>query len=244
MKKIAIVLAAGKGVRMKSDLPKVSHPILGKPMIVWVLETLKKLGLDAVLVVVGYKASLVKKETEGFHVTYVMQKEQLGTGHAVMQAGPYVANTDSKVLVLNGDAPFIKKETLEHLMEAHISKGASATVLTANADDPSSYGRIIRADDGQVLRIVEKKDATEEEKKIKEINTGTYCFNAADLFASLEEIRPENAQKEYYLTDVISVLRKKGKAVQAFKTGSIHEVSGVNTKEELIKLEEEAKSVR
>jgi bifunctional UDP-N-acetylglucosamine pyrophosphorylase / glucosamine-1-phosphate N-acetyltransferase len=242
MKKCAIVLAAGKGVRMNSDLPKVSHSILGKPMIVWVVETLNKLPLDGIYIVVGYKAEIVKKETAGFNVTYVTQKEQLGTGHAVAQAKPYIEN-GSLVIVLNGDVPFIKKETLENLMRAHESRGASATVLTVIADDPASYGRIIRADDGQVIKIVEKKDASEEEKLIKEVNTGTYCFNSTDLFSSLDELKPNNAQKEYYLTDIIEILRKKGKPIYAFKSESFKEVSGINTKDELIKLEEDARNV-
>ncbi len=236
MKKVAVVLAAGKGVRMKSDLPKVSHMIAGKPMITRVLEALQKIELDATFVIVGYKADIVKKECEGFNVTFIEQKEQLGTGHAVKQAEPYIA--DSTVLVLNGDVPLIKPETLEALIDLHIYNNASATVLTAHVVDPTSYGRIVRSADGLVQRIVEQKDATDDEKKIKEVNTGSYCFKSGDLFSALDSVKPNNAQKELYLTDVISILRKKDLPVFAYAAEDPNQAMGVNTAEELARLEE------
>jgi len=237
MKKVAIVLAAGKGVRMRSEIPKVSHMIAGKPMIVMVLEEVKELGLDHVFVVVGYKSETVKEECEGFDVTFVEQKEQLGTGHAVMQAAPYIK--DSIVLVLNGDTPLIKSDTLEEFISFHLKNSpTSATVMTAVLPDAGSYGRIVRGSDGRVRKIVEKKDANEEESAIKEINTGIYCFDSKDLFGALNGIKPSNAQKEYYLTDVIGIFTERKLPVNAYKVRDPNEVLGVNTIEELARLEE------
>ena len=237
MKTVAVILAAGKGVRMKSELPKVSHSIFGKPMIVWVLEAVGGLQLDEVFVVVGYKADVVRSECEGFNITFVEQKEQLGTGHAVAQAAPYIK--DSIVLVLNGDMPLIKADTLKEFIAWHLkNRSASATILTATLPDPASYGRIVRDSEGRVIRIVEKKDATEDELGIKEINTGTYCFNSRALFEALDEVRPDNAQKEYYLTDVIEIFAKRNLPVYAYKAQDPNEVLGVNTIEELARLEQ------
>jgi UDP-N-acetylglucosamine diphosphorylase/glucosamine-1-phosphate N-acetyltransferase len=236
MKTVAIVLAAGKGVRMKSDIPKVSHPLLGKPMIVWVLETVEGLKLDGVFVVVGYRSEVVKAQCQGFNVTFVEQKEQLGTGHAVLQAAPYIR--DTVVLVLNGDMPLIKTDTLEEFISWHRKNRSAATILTATLSDPASYGRIVRDCDGRVVKIVEKKDATAEESAIKEINTGTYCFNSGDLLDALNEVRPDNAQKEYYLTDVIGILTKRKSPVHTYKVRDPNEALGVNTTEEIARLEE------
>lgn len=237
MKTVAVILAAGKGVRMRSELPKVSHTILGKPMIVWVLEAVQGLKLDEIFVVVGYSADVVRKECEGFNVTFVEQKEQLGTGHAVAQTAPYIK--DSVVLVLNGDMPLIKEDTLKEFMARHLKNGsAPATILTAMLPDPASYGRIVRDSEGRVIRIVEKKDATDDELAIREINTGTYCFNSRALFDALNEVRPDNAQKEYYLTDVIGIFTKRDLPVYAYKAQDPNEVLGVNTIEELARLEE------
>lgn len=237
MKKVAIVLAAGKGVRMRSDIPKVSHKVSGKPMIVRVLEAVRELNLDEVFVVVGYGSDIVRAECSSFNVTFVEQKEQLGTGDAVGRAAPYIK--DSLVLVLNGDMPLITSDTLEKFIDSHLRTGpASATVLTAELEDPDAYGRIVRDADGSVVRIVEKKDATKEESAIKEINTGIYCFDSGDLFEALKEVSPTNAQKEYYLTDVIGILVKKNLPVHAYKAGDPNEVLGVNTLEELARVEE------
>jgi len=236
MKTVAVVLAAGKGIRMRSDIPKVSHLIFGKPMISWVLGAVEGLKLDKVFVVVGYRSEIVKSECAEFDVTFVEQKEQLGTGHAVLQTEPYIK--DSLVLVLNGDMPLIKSETLRDLISRHLSsKSASATVLTAILSNPASYGRIVRGREDRILKIVEQKDAAADELDIKEINTGTYCFNSQDLFNALNEVRPNNAQKEYYLTDVIGILTKKNLPVYAYKAKDPNEVLGVNTIEELARLE-------
>jgi UDP-N-acetylglucosamine diphosphorylase/glucosamine-1-phosphate N-acetyltransferase len=237
----AIILAAGKGVRMRSDLPKVSHMLCGKPMIVRVLEVVSQLGLDKIFIVVGYKSEIVKKECKGFNVTFVEQQEQLGTGHAVMQVKPYI-NSDS-VIVLNGDVPLIKHSTLKELISIHDSKKASATVLSAEVQDPQGYGRIVRTNDGFLLKIVEQKDATREEASIREINTGTFCFNSDELFAALDEVKPNNIQKEYYLTDVIEILRRNKRPVFAYRSKNNMEVLGVNTKEDLERLEKICESV-
>ncbi len=237
MKTVAVVLAAGKGVRMKSDIPKVSHPVLGKPMIVWVLEAIKGLKLDGVFVVVGYKSEIIKAECEGFDVSFVEQKEQLGTGHAVLQAAPYIK--DAVVLVLNGDMPLIKTDTLEEFISQHRKNvSASATIMTATLPEPASYGRIVRDSGGRVIKIVEKKDATAQELAIKEVNTGTYCFNSLDLLNALNGVRPDNAQKEYYLTDVIGILTKRNLPVYTYKVQDPNEALGVNTIEEIKRVEE------
>jgi bifunctional UDP-N-acetylglucosamine pyrophosphorylase/glucosamine-1-phosphate N-acetyltransferase len=235
MKKVAIILAAGKGVRLKSDLPKVSHMIFGKPMITRVLEAVKQIGLDQIFVIVGYKAEIVKQECDGFEVTFIEQKEQLGTGHAVMQARPFIK--DSTILVLNGDVPLIKTETLKSLIVFHESQNASATILTASVKNPHSYGRIIRSKEGLILKIVEQKDATEEERAINEVNTGTYCFKSKDLLNALDKVKPDNSQKEYYLTDVIGILKSEKLPVFAYMAKDETEVLGVNTIEDLKQLE-------
>jgi bifunctional UDP-N-acetylglucosamine pyrophosphorylase / glucosamine-1-phosphate N-acetyltransferase len=237
MKKIAVVLAAGKGVRMKSDLPKVAHMLCGKPMIVRVIEVLEKLGLDEIIVVVGYKAEIVKQELSGHKVSYVEQKEQLGTGHAVKQAKPHI-HSECTVLVLAGDVPLIRESTLKELIFTHEKKHSAVTVLTAILDDPKGYGRIIRDKDGSVTKIVEQKDATPVEAAINEVNTGTYCFNSKDLFEALDSVRPNNVQKEYYLTDVLGITKNAGRTVHAFTVNDPLEVVGVNTIDELKKLEE------
>ncbi len=237
MKTAAIILAAGKGVRMKSDLPKVSHLVMGEPMIVRVLHAVNELKLDRVFVVVGYKAELVKEECEGFDVTFVEQKQQLGTGHAVSQAAPLMKG-DMVVLVLNGDMPLITSDTLKALIDFHQKDpSVSATVMTAVLPDPGSYGRIVRDNSGRVVKIVEKKDATAEELLIKEINTGTYCFSSRALFAALNEVKPDNAQKEYYLTDVIGILKRKDLTVIAYKAEDPNETLGVNTIDEIKNIE-------
>lgn len=237
MRTAAIILAAGKGVRMMSDLPKVSHPVMGKPMIVRVLEAVKELGLDDIFVVVGYKAELVKEECEGFNVTFVEQKQQLGTGHAVAQVAPFIEG-DTIVLVLNGDMPLITADTLKAFIDFHQDHiSASATVMTAVLQDAGSYGRIVRDNFGQVVKIVEKKDATAEEILIKEMNAAAYCFNSRDLFGALNEVKPDNAQKEYYLTDVIGILKRKGSTVLAYKAEDPNEVLGVNSIQEIKNIE-------
>ena len=233
----AIILAAGKGVRMQSDLPKVFHNLAGKPMLQHVVETVQSLGISKIFVVVGHKKDLIIGHFKGWPITFVSQDEQLGTGHAVRMVEPFLADFDGTVLVLAGDVPLLSKKTLLELVDFHLSHKASATDLTANLPDAGNYGRIVRDNLGHITKIVEKKDATPDELKIREINTGTFCFNSKDLFSSLAEIRSENAQREYYLTDTIEILKKKNRPVFACLAENFKETLGVNTKEELAALE-------
>lgn len=232
-----IVLAAGKGTRMKSDLPKVFHEILGEPMLTYVLNAVKELKPKQTYLVVGHKRELIMDYYKDWSLKFVAQDEQLGTGHAVMQAQPYLEDFSGTVLVLAGDVPLLSAQTLKEFLQFHLEKAAAVTDLTAELSDAGNYGRIIRDSEGRVQKIVEKKDASPEELKIREINTGTFCFESEDLFAALAQVRPENAQKEFYLTDTLEILRKKGRPVYAYKTARPQETLGINTKDELVAIE-------
>ena len=223
----AIILAAGQGTRMKSKLYKVLHPVCGKPMVQHVVDQISQLKIDKIVTITGHGAEEVKK-TLGDQTEYVLQAEQLGTGHAVMQAKDLLSGKSGTTLVVCGDTPLIKAETMEALFNHHEEAGASVTVLTADADDPTGYGRIVRNAEGYVEKIVEHKDATEEERMISEINTGTYCFNNQDLFEALKDVTNHNVQGEYYLPDCLEILKNKGKMVTAFKTADFGETLGVN----------------
>ncbi|MBI5701478.1 NTP transferase domain-containing protein [Candidatus Saganbacteria bacterium] len=233
----AIILAAGKGVRMQSDLPKVFHKLGGKPLLQHVIETAQNIGIKDIYVVVGHKKELLVDYFKGWPVKFISQDEQLGTGHAVLMAQPFLKDFNGTVLVLAGDVPLLSAETLNKLIDFHVSHKAAATDLTAKLDDAGNYGRIVRGKDGKVLRIVEKKDASAEELQIQEINSGTFCFNSEDLFSALTKLKPENAQKEHYLTDTIEILNKMDRPVFAYMTGDFKETLGINTKEELAALE-------
>lgn len=210
--RFAVVLAAGQGTRMKSKLYKVLHPVCGKPMVEHVVDHISQLAVNHIVTVVGYGAEMVKERLQG-KSDFVIQEEQLGTAHAVMQAKDALAGQKGTTLVICGDTPLITVETMSALMKQHEETGAKATVLTAQAVDPSGYGRIIRNADGDVERIVEHKDANEEELTVKEINTGTYCFDNEALFEALDNVSNENAQGEYYLPDVIEILKAKNELV-------------------------------
>lgn len=229
----AVILAAGKGVRMKSDLPKVFHKILGKPMLSYVLDAVEDYGFDGVYLIVGHMSDMIRDYYKNEDVIFVEQKERLGTGHAVMQVEPHLKDVDGISVVLAGDMPLISSQTIDELVEFHKKMGAKVTVLTAKAEDPFGYGRIIRDGSGQIVKIVEEKDATGEEKKINEINTGIYCFDNKVLFDALKEVKAENAQREYYLTDTIKILRGKGLPVFVHLCDRPAEARGVNTQEEL-----------
>lgn len=226
MKVYAIVLAAGKGTRMKSDRPKVVHEVLYKPMINHVVDELTKLGCDETVVVVGHQAEQVKALLpEG--VTTVMQKEQLGTGHAVLMAKDVLGDRDGMTLVLCGDAPLVRAETLQGMIDAHVRSGNMATVMSADCDTSTHYGRIIKTD-GQVTGICEFKDLQPDQMDITEMNTGEYCFDNRSLFAALSQLSDDNAQHEYYLTDVIGIMNKEGQKVDTYKIDDFNEVGGVN----------------
>ena len=231
-----ITLAAGKGTRMKSELPKVLHKVAGKTMVQHAVDTVEQLEPVHNIAVVGYKAEQVKKKTAG-EIEFVLQEEQLGTGHAVKQTQNLLADFSGTVLVIYGDTPLLTAETLNQLVTTHHQKSAAATILTAEIDDPTGYGRIVRNEKGQVVKIVEEKDTTEAEAKIKEINTGICCFDSELLWSALEKITPDNAQGEYYLTDVPGILAQEEKLVTAVVTDNREETVGVNTKKHLARAE-------
>ncbi|PYZ91547.1 bifunctional UDP-N-acetylglucosamine diphosphorylase/glucosamine-1-phosphate N-acetyltransferase GlmU [Salipaludibacillus keqinensis] len=226
-KRFAVVLAAGKGTRMKSDLYKVLHPVCGKPMVQHIVDQLKQCQIDEMVTIVGHGAEKVKDQL-GDRVKYALQEEQLGTAHAVMQAEQALVNKQGITMVVCGDTPLLTKSTMDALLEHHESTNAKATVLTANAEDPTGYGRVLRNSQQRVEKIVEHKDATDIEKQVKEINTGTYCFDNEVLFDTLKRIGNDNVQGEYYLPDVIEILQKDGETVSAYQTEYFHETMGVN----------------
>ncbi len=225
--KYAIVLAAGKGTRMKSKLYKVLHPVCGKPMVQHVVDHVKSVGVQNVVTVVGHGAELVKTQL-GVNSEYALQADQLGTAHAVIQAAPLLKDKEGTTLVICGDTPLITPETIQALFEEHERLQAKATILTAHLEDSTGYGRIIRSNDGSVQKIVEHKDATPEELTVQEINTGTYCFDNKSLFEALDEVNNDNSQGEYYLPDVIEILKEKNQIVAAYKTPNFDETLGVN----------------
>ena len=233
----AVILAAGKGTRMKSDLPKVFHEILGEPMLSYVIRTVQKIKPQKILVVVGHQRELIIDYFKDWPVGFVVQAEQLGTGHAVQQAETVLRGFNGNVLVLAGDVPLLKAETLSNLVAFHDQQGAAATDLTAELPDAGNYGRIVRGAAGELQKIVEKKDASPAELQIKEFNTGTFCFDAKALFSALKEVKAENAQKEYYLTDTIAILRQQGLPVLAYKAADAGETLGINTRDELVAIE-------
>jgi UDP-N-acetylglucosamine diphosphorylase/glucosamine-1-phosphate N-acetyltransferase len=234
-----VILAAGKGKRMRSSLPKVVHRLAGKPLVCWVVEAAMTAGIRKIIIVIGFKGHLVKKALKGYPVEFVYQKSQLGTGHAVRMAYPKLKNFSGTLLVLAGDVPALKPQTISRLTDFHRREKAYATVLTARWPDPTGYGRIVRSKSGDVLRIVEHKDATPEERRIREVNTGTFIFRTPPFFKLLSQIKNQNTQKEYYLTDVVPVLRWQKKKVAALLLKNLIEAQGVNSREELERLEKE-----
>ena len=234
--KYAIVLAAGQGTRMKSKLYKVLHPVCGKPMVQHIVNRLHELAVDEIVVIVGHGAEAVK-ERLGSQVQYAFQEQQLGTGHAAMMSRSLLQDKIGTTVVLTGDTPLIQSQTLEKLVQHHAEAGAAATVLTTVLDDATGYGRIVRDSNGFVERIVEHKDANEEQRNIQEINTGIFCFDNQQLFASLSQVDNKNSQGEYYLTDVIEILKKQDQVISAYLTEENEDGMGINDRVQLSRAE-------
>lgn len=226
-KRLAVVLAAGKGTRMKSELYKVLHTINGISMVEHVLRAVQQSNVERIVTIVGHGAETVR-DVLADQSEFALQEEQLGTGHAVLQAKDLLKDEEGSTLVICGDTPLFSAETLNQLFEFHEESNAKGTILTAIAEDPAGYGRVVRQSDKEVSRIVEQKDANEEEQAITEINTGTYVFNNKALFEALDKVGNENAQGEYYLPDVISIMKEAGDTVKAFTMDNFDEAIGVN----------------
>lgn len=231
---VAVIMAAGKGTRMKSKLPKVLHTLSGKTLIEHVLDKVSQVGVERPLVIVGHGRESIEAHIRN-RAEIVLQQEQLGTGHAVMQALPYI-DDEQTILVLSGDQPLLKATTLNTLVELHQAQEAGATVLTAWLDEPFGYGRILKKGEN-LVKIVEEKDASAEERKIKEINTGTYCFKGSALKEALAKITTNNAQGEYYLTEVFAVLLKQNQKVLTYCTPDSLEALGINSRSQLAEAE-------
>jgi len=234
----AIILAAGKGTRMQSDLPKVLHPVCGRPMLAYVLDTARQAGSGRLLVVVGHRAALVKQTfpDDAGDISWVLQSPQMGTGHAVMVCKSELTGLDGPVLVLAGDGPLIRPETLRQLIEIHQATGAACTLATSILPEPGGYGRIIRDEAGNLVGIVEALDATAEQKAIREVNVSIYCFDAAALRDVIARLKNDNAKGEYYLTDALGLLASDGRKIAAIAAVPPEDVLSINTLDELGKV--------
>jgi bifunctional UDP-N-acetylglucosamine pyrophosphorylase/glucosamine-1-phosphate N-acetyltransferase len=228
-----VILAAGMGKRMKSDIPKVLHPVLGRPMLSYLLDAVNNLSPKRVVLVVGHGAQDVKKISDSKKITYVVQTKQLGTGHAANCAKSALKNFKGNILILNGDFPLITSSSLKKFMKDHEKKNADLSILTALIDDSYGYGRIKRDQNGDVIGIVEEKDASREERLIDEINSGTYCVKSSFLWNALKKINSRNKQSEYYLTDIVKSAHKDSLKVNGVIVSDSDEVMGVNDRSEL-----------
>ncbi len=228
----AVIMAAGKSTRMKSALPKTVHSICGKPMARHVVDACRQAGIDDVVVVIGHEADKVR-ESLGKDVSYALQEEQLGTGHACMQAMSEVDSSITDVVVMPGDAPLLTGDVLKSLVDTHTDEANGITMLTAMLNDAGAYGRIVRSADGRVTGIVESKDASVDQLAIREINTSIYCFDRGLLERDLSRIKTENAQGEYYLTDVIGLASASGDRIGASVVCDFRDVLGINNRVEL-----------
>lgn len=235
-----LIMAAGLGTRMKSNRAKVLHEIGGSPVIAFVVRAARALEPHSIIVIVGHQAEEVERAVlaeVGGLASFVIQEKQRGTGDAVKSARSVLENSDSLVLVLSGDVPMIRVDTLKKLIEQHNSTGAACTILTVRLENPTGYGRIIRDESGAFQMIVEQRDANDEERQVREINSGIYCFEAKDLFQALRKVVPKNDQGEYYLTDVAEIILASGGRVSVYLNNDAREVSGINTRAELAEFE-------
>ena len=228
-----IILAAGKGSRMKSSLAKALHPLASRPLLVHVLDTVKPLSPNRVIIVAGHQSEKVKEAINDPSIEFVEQKEQLGTGHAVQQAENALEGFNGTVLILCCDMPFLKTTTLRQLIDVHCVTKAECTLLSLKTLEKRDFGRIVRDEKGTIQRIVENRDASEEEKLIDEFNSGVYCFNKKFLFNALAEIDNCNAQQEYYLTDTVKWIKEKGLKIESIQTEDNLEILGINSIEDL-----------
>jgi len=233
----ALVLAAGKGTRMRSDLAKVLFPLRDRPLIRFVLDAVAEAGFERTVVIVGHQAERVKETLAGYDVEFALQAEQLGTGHAVRCAAPLLAGFEGDVAVLAGDAPLIRSRTLGELMDHHRESKAVATVLTARLPDPAGYGRIVRDASGRITAIVEDKDCTPDQRRIDEINSSIYAFRWPYLREALPRVGNANRQGEYYLTDTVGMAFAEGLPVEGIVVADHHEVAGINTPDQLAEAE-------
>jgi UDP-N-acetylglucosamine diphosphorylase/glucosamine-1-phosphate N-acetyltransferase len=234
----AIILAAGKGTRMQSDLPKVLHPVCGRPMLAYVLDVARQAGSSRLLVVVGYRAELVKQTfaDDARDISWVVQSPQRGTGHAVMVCKRELSGLDGLVLVLAGDGPLIRPQTLRQLIDTHQATGAACTLATSILPEPGGYGRILRDAAGNLVGIVEALDATARQKAIREVNVSVYCFDAAALADVIGRLKNDNAKGEYYLTDALGLLASDGRKIAAVAAVPPQDVLSINTLDELQKV--------
>lgn len=235
-----IVLAAGKGTRMRSNLAKVLHPLNGEPMICWPVAAAREVGAGKIILVIGHQAEDVQHYFAGHSdIVFAVQEEQLGTGHAVACAAPFLVGFRGPVLILCGDVPLIRQETLQEMLIRHRERQATISILTTVLDNPFGYGRVIKREGGRVLHIVEEKDATEEQKNVSEVNAGIYCVEAEFLAQAVASLRNDNAQGEYYLTDIVEMVTERGALCVAHQTTDTLEVMGVNDRVQLATAEAE-----
>ena len=238
-----VILAAGKGTRMESDLPKVLHEVGGKPMVSHVIQRAVELGAEKIISIIGYQHELVKETLATEPTEFALQLEQLGTGHAVLQCKTQLSEFDGDVLILSGDVPLISFQTLKSLLQTHQTSNTKATLLSAIVEDASGYGRVIRNKNNNLDRIVEHKDANDDELRVNEMNAGIYVFDSKTLFELLPQVGNNNAQGEYYLPDVLSLILERGGKVAIEKTNYITEIQGVNTIQQLRDLDAEFQKI-